>query len=523
MWSNQPEIVMRTCLLFCAFVACSFISVAQASWSADIAPILYENCTSCHRDNGIAPFSLMSYDEAFNVASAVLGATQSGYMPPWPPDSTYQNYTHERVLTQNEIDLIADWVNNGMPQGDPGMAPPPPVYGDDGFISLPPDLELIMPEHTSNATMMGDDYSCFAIPTELMQNKKLRAYEVIPGNPEIVHHVLVFVDADASYPTNTSGSCMGPQNGLFGGYTPGAVPGVFPSDGANFNLGVTIPSGSNIILAMHYPHGSQGMTDQTKIRLWFYPDATPIREVSTASIIQNWSFMLPANQITEVAAQFNSIPADISVFSVFPHMHLLGESIESYGISPDNDSIPFIRINQWDFHWQQFYAFKNLLHVPANSTMYGRGVYNNTSGNMHNPNDPPQTVFPGLNTSDEMFLIYFQFLPYFPGDELIDLEELTQMPVVTNIGESQSSAGIHVFPNPARELVQFELTLQNAATASIYLYDLKGQLVDRVLHQVQLPPGVQQVPFSVGHLPSGAYIYSVNVGGEMGSGKLVIE
>jgi hypothetical protein len=514
---------MRIFLLLCAFVVWNVTSVAQALWSTDIAPILYENCTSCHRDNGIAPFSLMTYNEAFSQAFSVLGTTQAGVMPPWPPDTTYQSYTHERVLNAEEIALIAEWVNGGMPQGDPGMAPPPPVYSDDGFISSPPDLELIMPEHTSGATMMADDYSCFAIPTELLQDKKLRAYEVIPGNPAIVHHALVFVDPTATYPTNTSGNCMGPQDGLFGGYTPGAVPGVFPSDGENFNLGVSIPAGSNIVLAMHYPHGSQGMTDQTKIRLWFYPDETPIREVLTASVIQSWSFMLPANQITEVTAEFNTIPVDISVFSVFPHMHLLGKSIQSHGISPDNDTIPFIRINHWDFHWQQFYAFRNLVRVPANSTMYGSGIYDNTTGNMHNPNNPPQDVFPGLNTTDEMFLIYFQFLPYMPGDELIDLEELSQMPGLTNIGELHSSAGVHVFPNPARNQVQFELTLQNAATASIYLYDLKGQLVDQILHQVQLPAGVQQVPFNVNRMTKGVYIYSVNMGGEMSSGKLVVD
>lgn len=499
------------------------VLMSQPFWSTDIAPILYENCTSCHRDNGIAPFSLMSYDDAFSEGFSILGATQSGFMPPWPPDTTYQNYTHERVLNEQEIDLIADWVNSGMPQGNPEMAPPPPVYSDDGFISSPPDLELEMPEHTSGATMMSDDYSCFAIPTELLQDKKLRAYEVIPGNSEIVHHALVFVDPGATYPTNTSGNCMGPQNGLFGGYTPGAVPGIFPSDGENFNLGVTIPAGSNIVLAMHYPHGSEGMTDQTKIRLWFYPDETITREVFTASIIQNWNFMLPANQVTEVSAEFSDIPVDMSVFSVFPHMHLLGESIESYGVSPENDTIPFIRINEWNFHWQQFYAFKNLVRVPANSIMYGSGVYDNTSGNVHNPNDPPENVFPGLNTTDEMFLIYYQFLLYLPGDELIDLEDLTQMPGLTSIGESESSAGIHVFPNPAYEQMRFELKLQNAATASIFLYDLKGQLVDRILHQVQLSAGVQQVSFNVSHLPSGAYIYSVNLGGEMSSGKLIVE
>lgn len=511
--------------LFSVFLMSFFATgaMSQPFWSTDIAPILYENCTSCHRENGIAPFSLMNYDDAFSEGFSVLGATQSGFMPPWPPDTTYQNYSHERVLNQQEIDLIADWVNSGMPQGDPGMAPPPPVYSEDGFVSLPPDLELVMPEHTSNASATSDDYSCFAIPTELTEGKKIRAVELIPGNPEIVHHALVFIDNGGTYQTDISGNCMGPQNGLVAGYTPGAVPTVFPSDGESFNLGVSIDAGANIILAMHYPNGSGGMTDQSKVRLWFYPDQTSIREVFTAPVLQNWSFALPPNQITEVTSTFSDFPVDASVFSVFPHMHLLGKSIESYAVTPTNDTIPFVRIDQWKFHWQQFYAFRNLIRVPAFSTMYGRGFYDNTSGNMHNPNDPPIMVTAGLNTTDEMFLIYYQFLPYVQGDELIDLEELTQMPGLTSIVESNSSSGIHVFPNPAHEQLQFELTLQKPAMVSIYIYDLKGQLLDRVLQQVQLPSGVQQVPFNVSHLLSGAYVYSVNLGGKMSSGKLVVD
>jgi len=512
--------IFFTTLIFFALLS---ITIAQPTWSIHIAPILYEHCTVCHHNNGIAPFSLMAWEDAYNESEDIVHSIQDGHMPPWPPDTTYQRFSHERVLNAEEIALILEWVDVGMPIGNTDLAPPPPVYSEDGFITLPPDLELTMPLYTSQATFQYDDYSCFALPSGLLQNKKIRAFEVIPGNPAIVHHALVFVDANASYQTNTSGFCMGPQDGLIGGYTPGAFPTIFPSDGVNFNLGVNIPAGSNLILAMHYPNGSQGMTDQTKIRLWFYPDATTIREVFTNSILQDWTLYLPPNQITTVNIDFDIIPVDASVLSVFPHMHLLGESIESYALAPNNDSIPFIRINKWDFHWQQFYFFRNILRVPAGSTMYGRATYNNTVDNPHNPNNPPELVTAGLNTSDEMFLIYFQFLPYLPGDELQDLEALTVMPGITGIKEENISSVVKVFPNPAQNQVQFNFDLAQSSVVSLYLYDVKGRLVDKVLHQAQIPAGNQQIPYAIkSHIKPGMYTYSVNIGSVLSSGKLVV-
>lgn len=497
---------------------------AQPTWSEDVAPILYENCTACHHDGGIAPFSLMEWSDAVSVVNQMGNAIQSGKMPPWPPDTTYQRFAHERVLNEVEIATILDWISNGTPEGDTDLAPPPPVYSDDGQIMVPPDLEVSMPEHTSTANWESDDYSCFSIPTELTQGKKIRAIELIPGNPEIVHHALVFVDNEGTYETNTSGNCMGPQEGLVAGYTPGAVPAVFPSDGEDFNLGVNIGAGANIVMAMHYPNGSQGMTDQSKVRLWFYPDETNMREVFTAPVLQNWSFVLPPEQITEVTNSFSDFPVDASVFSVFPHMHLLGKSIESYAVSPSNDTIPFVRINQWKFHWQQFYAFRNLIRVPAFSTMYGRGVYDNTSDNMHNPNDPPVTVTAGLNTTDEMFLIYFQFLPYVEGDELMDLESLTQFGGNTGIADMDAPNVFNVFPNPAGDRVRFTFDLEAASTVSLYLYDTSGNLVDRIVQRSQMPAGPQEVFYSLkSHIVPGMYIYSANVGGVMSSGKLVVE
>ncbi|NND95532.1 MAG: T9SS type A sorting domain-containing protein [Flavobacteriales bacterium] len=500
-----------------------FILDAQITWSDDIAEIVYANCTACHRDAGIAPFPLIDFeaDIAPNV-NAILDAVGTGYMPPWIADTTYQDYIKERVLTSEEIQLIADWVANGSPQGNPAVAPPPPIYQDQGFITATPDLEIQIPDYVSNASQWFDDYVCFSVPTGLTSAKKLKAWEVIPGNTEIVHHALIYIDEDATYPTNTSGLCGGPTEGLIGGYTPGGVPTIYPSNGDDINLGVTVPAGSNIVFAMHYPNGSAGMLDSTKLRMFFYDDAVNIREVSSDPIIQNWDFTIEAFATEEVNAQFSFIPVDISLVSVFPHMHLLGDYIESHAISPSQDTIPLVRIPHWDFEWQEFYFFKNMVKIPAWSTIYGTGIYENTPGNPHNPNDPPIDVSAGLNTTDEMFLIYFSYLPYESGDELIDLEELSQLPTGLFEVDIEDYPGIEIYPNPVIEELYLNLDLDRDSKVSIYLYDMRGMLVDIIMDSRSLGAGPHRLAWRPGEdISPGTYFYSVNVNGNFGNGKIL--
>ncbi|NNC83711.1 MAG: T9SS type A sorting domain-containing protein [Flavobacteriales bacterium] len=515
---------MKHFAILCLFVlTVSSDLPAQVTWADDVAEIVYANCATCHRDAGIAPFPLIDYTEdvAPNV-NAILEAVGTGYMPPWTADSDYQDYLGERLLSSEEVQTIVDWVANGSPEGSAADAPPPPVFNDAGFITATPDLEVRIPDYVSNASATFDDYVCFAIPTGLTEDKKLRAFEVIPGNTEIVHHALVYIDAEGDYETDTSGLCGGPALGLIGGYTPGGQPTIYPSDGQDMNLGVTIPAGSNLVFAMHYPNGSAGQLDSTKVRLFFYEDDTQIREVTTFPLIQDWEFTIEANAVEEVTAEWSYVPEDVSFLNVFPHMHLLGDYIESYAVTLAGDTIPLVRIPHWDFDWQEFYNFQNLIHIPAWTTIHGRGIYENTPGNPHNPNDPPVDVGAGLNTTDEMFLVYFSFLAYEEGDENIDLEELTQLPTDLNSIEWVDSGSMHVYPNPSNDILYFEMELERPSQISIYLYDQHGRLVERIADQAQRNAGMQRITFDTEGLNAGIYFYSVNLNGDLGSGKVLI-
>ena len=476
---------MKTFFTMLSFLLVSSSYVSAQTYADDAAQLFYDNCATCHNPNGIAPFSIMSYSDVTANAGIIYDAIAQKTMPPWPPQESYMSFSHSRALTEVDRTLLLDWMIAGMPEGNPANTPPPPVFNAGSLLGTG-DLEVQIPTYMSKASNGSDDYVCFSIPSALLQTRTIKAMEVVPGNPEIVHHCLIYIDETGNYPTDTlSGTCNGPTNAtLVGGYTPGSTPLIFPN-GNGLKLGMDLAANSNIVFAMHYPEGSYGQFDDTKVIFHFYDELeTGIRQVSADPIIQNWSFALAPNQFTSVDASYSNIPINISLLSIFPHMHLLGKSIKSYAMSPTNDSIRLINIPDWDFHWQDFYIFKNLVRIPANSVIHGEGVYDNTVGNFHNPNNPPITVYPGLNTTDEMFLIYFHYLPYLNGDENYDLEELSSLGLQEFDINANSSIG--VYPNPFHSSTTLKIMgTQSSNQASVSVYDYNGRLI-QVLAKGQL-------------------------------------
>ena len=178
---------MKTKLIF-AFFLFSISSYAQ-TWSDDVAQIVYDKCSKCHNDDGVAPFSLTTYGETSPMAAAMYDAIALDEMPPWPPNNDYQQYSHDRSLTDTEKATFLDWILAGTPEGNPANTPPPPVFSGGALLGQG-DLEVQIPTYMSKALSNGDDYVCFALPSGLTQDRIIKAVEIIPGNREIVHHAL---------------------------------------------------------------------------------------------------------------------------------------------------------------------------------------------------------------------------------------------------------------------------------------------------------------------------------------------
>ncbi|MBL4862680.1 MAG: T9SS type A sorting domain-containing protein, partial [Crocinitomicaceae bacterium] len=329
------------------------------------------------------------------------------------------------------------------------------------------------------------------------------------------------------------GDCGTPNSqgaSLVMGYTPGSSPMTLPA-ASPLKLGITMPANSQIIFAMHYPEGSYGEYDSTKVIFHFYPPGeTGVRQVTTSPILQNWNFELPSEQFTTVSAQYpasGGLPTAYSMLSVFPHMHLLGQEMKVYGIQPNLDTLQLIDIPDWDFEWQDFYFFKTIQKAEAGATFKVDAVYNNTSGNIHNPNNPPITVYAGLNTSDEMCLVYTHFMPYLPGDENYNLDSLMNLSTSSLIEENFGPTPIKVYPNPFNEGVHI---YSKAATAgdqvSVFIYNTQGKIVRKLLNKEVLQTKELDIEWDGKNddrqaTTAGLYFISININGTLSQHRLI--
>ncbi len=523
---------MNKLLLLFSLLLFTFYSFSQ-TWSDDVAQVMYDKCTQCHNPNGIAPFSLMTYSDASPMANFIATNISNDNMPPWPPENSYQTYAHDRTLTSFEKTTILNWVANGAPEGNSANTPPPPVYPV-GSILGNGDLEVQIPTYMSKATAGGDDYVCFAIPSNLTTNRVIKSVEIVPGNRQIVHHALVFIDPSGNSITDTIGGDCGspgsPTASLVMGYTPGSSPLTLPANNP-LKLGIDFPANSQVVLNMHYPEGSYGEFDSTKVIFHFYPiGETGVRTISTASVLQNWSFNLPPNQETSVQATYpntGTIPLNYSLLSVFPHMHLLGKSIRVYGIQPNLDTLKLINIPQWDFEWQDFYFYKNIQKIEAGGVLKLDAVFDNTTANPNNPNNPPITVYPGLNTTDEMCLAYMHFLPYQNGDENYNIDSLMNLNTASILENNFNNSIISVYPNPFSE----ELTLQfkeqkTGDIVSVIIYDLNGKVIRKIAKNLVLTTSDTEIRWDGKNeqgekVQQGIYFISVNLNGNFYNQRIV--
>lgn len=430
----MKENIMKNRIIKLAIIV-SFVGSmgANVNFSEDISPIIYENCTECHRDGEIGAFlPLTNYSQVFDsrnlIASAISIPDDSMHgdpiMPPWPPNREYSSLVGERFLPDDQIQLFLDWIDDGAEQGDSSLEYPMPEFPEGSAIGEP-DIVLTMEESIQIQGNYEDYYRCFIFNLDSEADIYYSAIEVRPGNNEAVHHTVIVAvppgsadDLDAQ-DEQYGYECFGgfgvfEMTDLLGGYAPGTKPNEW-----NNGLAQKIPGGWDLLVQMHYAPVLEDMEDLTEINIFTIESDLVEREIQSFTMIDPF-IVLPPHEITEV---YNTVDvsSDISVVSFFPHSHLLGDSWEVFATTTTNDTIPFIRINDWDFDWQNYYYPEYMLHIPAGSTIHATAVYDNTTNNPDNPNNPPQYVFWGDATTDEMYFLPILYVPYQDGDEFLPL------------------------------------------------------------------------------------------------------
>lgn len=505
---------------------------AQTTTYNDVANIFYNHCTVCHNSGGVGPMPLMNYTDVSTWAASISNAVSTGKMPPWRADTNYTVYgtnvrqgarfLHENKLTPTESAAILDWVNDGALEGNPANAPAAPTYGDLTYkLNGTPDIVPQIPTFASNSNSTNTDpYNCFSVPMNLTQDRWLRAFEIVPGNKAIVHHVVLSIDTLGTLGSQLDGNCAQPASHIgIGGWSSGTPPTVFPDDPI-FKTGIRIPAGSNMIFQMHYAPGSGGQLDSSKVRMFFYPiGATGIRPMESDVMLQNWgSFGLggaaiPANQVKTITAisttsQFPTAHtqqpnADMTIFAVNPHSHNVCKKIKIYAANTTGDTIPVIRISDWDYGWQGNYYFPKPLKIPQGYTLKTEHVYDNTVNNPHLPGAPVDVNF-GQATADEMLFDAFLWLPYQTGDENIDVKAMLTTDPLLQVGINDINAvsiESFIYPNPASDKISVYLTKKSVYSARIFT--ITGQTI------LNTDTFTDRVTVDVQNIPDGLYVIEI--------------
>ena len=431
------------------------VRAGAPSYYKDVAPILQKNCQDCHRPGQVAPFALMTYDQARKRATDLAHVTSERVMPPWPASPTFGGpFRDQRVLTDAEIATLKDWTEAGSPEGDPKDAPEPRTFSSDWPLG-PPDLVLTMPEPYELKGNGEDDFRVFVLRTELPADRWIRAVDYKPGNRKVVHHVIAGIDTsesarelDAKDPgpgyTSVGGFGDGvPLRGFLPIWTPGSRARYAPE-----GSGYVLPSGADVLIQVHYHKNGKPETDATSIGLYLsseplpkqvhtgfvFPSVPPAQVVKLAAKFQGVSktgkrpsldemlhdvLVIPAGDPNyEVKASSKSGPLgrpisrDILVTSVMPHMHWLGKDFAFSAVLPDDahTRVPLIKIDHWDFNWQGTYAFAKPVPLPKGTYFEMDAHFDNSDKNPANQNKPPKVVNWGNQTTDEMCIGIFEFV-----------------------------------------------------------------------------------------------------------------
>jgi hypothetical protein len=341
-------------------------------------------------------------------------------MPLWKPDPSYRHFLGENVISEQDRIRIISWLEYGTKICSDSILPVPHFHNESMIGS--PDVVLgvlkpcIIPQKQ-------DYYTCFAIPMSEDTDTYVSAIEIIPGNKDAIHHASAFLVTDANtikqYYREGIAVCncdkeLNESSVLLTNWGRGYTGHQLP-----FDFGIKLPKGSVIALQIHYAAGHIGKYDSSKINL-FLNKQKPNREVKFA-FYNNMGIKFSPGEKKYYEIR-KVIDEDISLVSILPHTHLLAKKIECYAISPTQDTIPLIRINDWDYFWQDIYTYPNPIKLPKESSIVLRVFFDNSSTNVNNPNTPPRIVEYGRRAQDEMLVLSFQYVKYMNDDEKISMD-----------------------------------------------------------------------------------------------------
>jgi hypothetical protein len=402
---------------------------AQPTFNKDVAPILFQQCASCHRPGEGAPFSLLTYADAKKRGKLIAQVTQSRQMPPWKADKGDVAFRNERRLKDADIAVVQQWFAAGMPEGDAKDLPRPPAFASEWPLGKP-DLVVKMPKAYRVPAEGRDIYRNFAIALGLKEDKWVKAIDFRPSAPSVVHHSLFFLDTtgtaakrEADSGQVGSAGAMGGigklggkdkagdlfaklrdpsalANGTLGGWAVGAQARALP-DGLAYKL----PKGADLILSTHF-HPSGKAEDEASTIAFYFADKPPVHRFTGIQLpflfgIGAGINIAPGQKDFAIEDAF-VLPIDVKAFGISAHAHYIAKNFKVTATPPDGKAKTLLHIPDWDFTWQEQYHFQDFVELPKGTKLHAKISYDNSAENPRNPTNPPKRVKWGKESTDEM-------------------------------------------------------------------------------------------------------------------------
>lgn len=385
--------------------------VADPTWEADVSPIVQRSCAGCHHTGGVGSGDLTTYASAAPLASAIAAYTSAGLMPPPAMDPSCRSYVgHERmVLTDAEIETLANWADDGAPEGNPIDA----LTWEEPTLDVV-DAELLLPvAHAVVPQSDGNEYHCQILDNPFTETTFLTGFEVLVDAPSVVHHTVLAIDRSGDAGAGSGEAdlsdgwdCRSPITeddwAILHAWAPGMEPTAFGE-----GLGLRVEPGDQIVLQMHYfgDVEDEGTLDQSGYR---FRTASAVDTEVRMDAVGPSGFVLPAGEVTSPEESLlNEYGIEVTVHGVFPHMHMLATSYSSR-LEGNGGTECLAASDAWDFGHQATYLYDEPAVWSPGESLVSTCTFDNTADNPAQYNDPPQQVTYGEGTNQEMcFFLYY--------------------------------------------------------------------------------------------------------------------
>jgi hypothetical protein len=395
------------------------------TFNQDIAPIVFEHCTSCHRPGQQSPLPLLDYQDVRDRAGQVLVSLRRRTMPPWLPEPGFNEFLEAKLLLPEQIAMFRQWVEDGAPEGAPDP-PPLPTVSDQWHLGEP-DMVVRAPQPYTLQADGADVVRNLVIPVPVTSTRYVRAMEFRPDNSRILRHAVIGVDhtpraraldardREPGYPGMLFEHIESPRDRLRV-WVPESAPWVEPE-----GMAWRLEPGSDLVIQLQLRPTRAPEMIQPSIAL-FFSSTPPVRDPVLIKL-ESTTIDIPAGSRDHTVVDTYVLPVNLRVLSAYPHAHSLAKEMRATATLPDGTMKWLLLIKEWDSHWAEQYRYASPVELPRGTTLKMEFVYDNSDANMRNPHYPPRRVRWGVQPTDEMGILWLQVLPHNEADAGILLRD----------------------------------------------------------------------------------------------------